>query len=137
MIAQLNTLATAIFENAKKKGWYDNGKAQNIGERIALIHSECSEALEADREDRYTNYTNKHDKNLMNISVEGVLRLIPMYFKEDFEVYIKDTFEDEMADIIIRVLDMCALKNIDIEAHIQAKMRYNELRPKQHGGKKY
>ena len=131
MITQLNTLAVKIFENAKKKGWYDDGKGQNIGERIALIHSECSEALEADREDRYCEVI-----SLGSIaSLEGVGD--SEEFERFFELKIKDTFEDEMADIIIRVLDMCALKEIDIESHLQAKMRYNELRPKQHGGKKY
>ncbi len=131
---QLNTLATAIFENGKTKGWYDDGRGLNIGERLALIHSEVSEALEADREGRYLNnpYTKRG-----NISASGFNDFVDKEFKREFELYIKDTFEDEMADIIIRVLDMCALKNIDIEAHIQAKMRYNELRPKQHGNKKY
>lgn len=130
MIAQLNTMATAIFENAKKKGWYDKGKGLNIGERIALIHSECSEALEADREDRYCERPNTESK-------EATAYWSNEDFQKHFEHEVKDTFEDEMADIIIRVLDMCALKSIDIEAHIQAKMRYNELRPKQHGNKKY
>lgn len=45
----LNNLAKQIFDNAVSKGFYDDGKANNIGERIALIHSEVSEALEADR----------------------------------------------------------------------------------------
>ena len=39
-------------------------------------------------------------------------------------LYLKNTFEDELADVIIRVLDLCAFKGIDIESHIKAKMRY-------------
>lgn len=41
-----------------------------------------------------------------------------------------------MADIVIRVMDMCAFKGIDLDAHVAAKMRYNSLREHMHG-KKY
>ena len=51
----INELAKQIYENAVSKGFYDDGKATNIGERLCLIHSEVSEALEADRKKRYTN----------------------------------------------------------------------------------
>jgi len=37
-----------VYETAQSKGWYDNG-SPNEGERIALMHSELSEALEAIR----------------------------------------------------------------------------------------
>jgi len=42
-----------------------------------------------------------------------------------------------MADSIIRLLAMCAENNIDIEKHIQLKMKYNELRGFKYGGKKF
>lgn len=54
-------------------------------------------------------------------------------FKDFFTTYVKDTFEDELADVIIRVLDLCAFKGIDIESHIKAKMRYNTSRQFMHG----
>jgi len=38
-----------------------------------------------------------------------------------------------MADIVIRVMDLCAFKGIDLESHIKAKMRYNSLREYKHG----
>jgi NTP pyrophosphatase (non-canonical NTP hydrolase) len=41
----------------------------------------------------------------------------------------------ELADIIIRVLDICANWGIDISAAIADKMAYNETRPYRHGGK--
>lgn len=55
--------------------------------------------------------------------------------KEGIEKY-TECFEFEMADICIRVFDMCGWKGIDLESHIAAKMRYNSLRPHKHG-KKY
>lgn len=122
----LNELGQEIYANAKSKGFYDDGKAQNIGERLCLIHSEVSEALEADRKNRYTK-SNIIDLNNVEYDSDFVA-----FFNEQ----VKDTHEDEMADILIRVLDHCAFKGIDIEQHVKAKMRYNSTREKLHG-KKY
>jgi NTP pyrophosphatase (non-canonical NTP hydrolase) len=52
-----------------------------------------------------------------------------MIFAKD----VKDTFEDELADAVIRIADLCGYLNIDLESHIKAKMRYNETRPHKHG----
>lgn len=37
-----------------------------------------------------------------------------VYFKENFEVQIKNTLEDELADVVIRCLDLAGANNIDI-----------------------
>jgi NTP pyrophosphatase (non-canonical NTP hydrolase) len=42
-------------------------------------------------------------------------------------------FREEIADTFIRLGDMCAALNIDIEAEIIKKMDYNKGRPKKHG----
>lgn len=120
----INELSKEIHENAKAKGFYE--KPRNIGEMLCLMHSEISEALEADRKDRYC-----------KIAPTDVLaRSHGSVFFDDYEKTIKHTFEEEMADIVIRVMDMCEWKEIDLEGHIKAKMRYNTLREKYHG-KKY
>ena len=54
-------------------------------------------------------------------------------FKEQFEMHIKDTFEDEIADAFLRLMHLCGEYNIDIERHIQLKAYYNTLRPVRHG----
>jgi NTP pyrophosphatase (non-canonical NTP hydrolase) len=46
---------------------------------------------------------------------------------------LKIHFSDEMADALIRILDMCGGLDIDIEKHVELKLRYNSLRPKLHG----
>lgn len=127
----INELSKQIHENNKQKGFYEDEK--NIGEMLALIHSEVSEALEADRKNRYhpENFTDDVPKIT---TINGWER--PADFYDDFETYTKDTFEDELADIMIRVMDLAAFKGIDLEEHIKAKMRYNSMREYKHG-KKY
>lgn len=120
----INELAKQVHENAKKKGFFDSPR--NIGEMLALIHAEVSEALEADRADSYFS----SNIQVVNGWVEDG------DFVNSYKYHVKGTFEEEMADIVIRVMDMCAYKNIDLEAHIKAKMRYNSLREYKHG-KKY
>jgi hypothetical protein len=44
--------------------------------------------------------------------------------------------EEELSDIIIRVLDWCAYKGIDIDKAITYKIHYNKTREYKHGGKK-
>lgn len=109
----INDLAKEIHANAVNKGFYD--KPTSVAERIALMHSELSEALEADRGNRYCS------ENIFG--VRGWAS--DSKFKEAYDMAVKGTVEEEMADIIIRVLDFCAHKNIDIEQHVKAKMRYD------------
>lgn len=129
----LNKLSQQIHENAIIKGFYDSDR--NLGEMLCLIHSEVSEALEALR-------TNQHASGLdeTNIFIKGMAdKNFGHTFKDDeffknyFESRVKNSFEDELADIIIRVLDLAAYKKIDIESHVKAKMRYNSLRQYKHG----
>ncbi len=120
----INQLAQQVHQNARDKGFFE--KEKNIGEMLALIHSEVSEALEADRKDRYC-----------PVNILGVVGWADDdSFNTHYKETVKGTFEEEMADIVIRVMDMCAFKGIDLENHIKAKMRVNSLREYKHG-KKY
>lgn len=119
----INNLAKEVHQNAQNKGFFDSEK--NIGEMLCLIHSEVSEALEADRKGKFAKLDNyKH-----RITVGADFQIV---FREEM----KDTFEDELADVMIRVMDLAAFKGIDLEEHIKAKMKYNSLREHKHG-KKY
>lgn len=119
----INTISKQIHRNAVDKGFYESER--NIGEMLALIHSEVSEALEADRSGKST-----------KVEVNGLMELGDDEFKFQFEQQVKSTFEDELADILIRVMDLAGYKKVNLENHIAAKMRYNSLRVYKHG-KKY
>lgn len=48
-----------------------------------------------------------------------------------------ENFAEELADICIRVFDLCGLKEIDLDNEIQKKMEKNKARTYKHGGKLY
>lgn len=49
----------------------------------------------------------------------------------------KDNFTEELADVCIRVFDLCGSREIDLETAIIKKMEYNKGRTYKHGGKAY
>lgn len=122
----INQLSKKIHAANKQKGFYDNERS--IPEALCLIHSEVSEALECDRKGRYAPAPDFVKSYVQEIDGD--------FFKSSFEEFVKDTFEDELADIMIRVMDLAAYKGVDLERHIEMKLRYNAMRPHLHG-KKY
>lgn len=127
----LNDLSFQAHTASVSKGFYEG--PQNIGEKLALIHSEVSEALEADRAGKYADQGSKIPKGY----VAKLLNAIPAdkneTFKELFLEKVKDTFEDELSDTLIRILDLAGYLQINLDEHVKAKMRYNSLRPHKHG----
>lgn len=49
----------------------------------------------------------------------------------------KENFAEELADVCIRIFDLCGLKEIDLEKAILEKMERNKTRTYKHGGKAY
>lgn len=108
-----------IHKGNVDRGFYD--KPIEVGTALMLCVSELGEALEADRKGRHSDVEKFKDSN----NIEE--------FAAKFEEEIKDTYEDEIADTIIRLLDHCGNKGIDIEKHIDLKLQYNATREKMHG----
>lgn len=123
----ITNLSKEIYEHNKKQGFWDGEK--NIGEVLALIHSELSEALEADRE-------NKHKIEPGVVEFLTYADIKEERWVNTYKQHVKPTFAAEMADVVIRVLDACGGLNIDIGWHIEQKLRYNKTREFKHG-KKY
>ena len=119
----LTTISQKVFKINKEKGFWD--KEINIGEKLMLIVTELSEALEAHRGRSNILDRNKFETHLINDKEAD--------FKEGFELYVKDTFEDEIADSVIRLFDLCGGLNIDLHWHVTMKLIYNKFRPHKHG----
>jgi NTP pyrophosphatase (non-canonical NTP hydrolase) len=104
-----------------EKGWRDT--TPSFLEAMALLHTEVSEAVEAWRRwgtDDATKLwrTGDHGEpiNAVNPKPEGV--------------------GSELADVLIRLLDTCALYGIDLQTEHERKTAYNRTRPHRHGGKR-
>lgn len=105
----IKSLQKEIHQNAVEHGWWE--EERNFGELIALCHSELSEALEEVRKGEDINNTYYGVGN----KPEGV--------------------PSELADVIIRILDMCEHYGIDMEAMLKEKHEFNKKRPYKHGKK--
>jgi hypothetical protein len=155
----LNSIAAEIHETALSKGWWDEDRS--VAEMLANVHAEVSEAWEdwrIGREDMtfmvragyppvdasdevtiawhtFVNWINAH-------ATPGVTET-----KGELPEGIMDTLVDagiaepvgmevEIADIIIRCLDILAARGTDIDKVVRTKMNYNRTRAYRHGGKK-
>jgi NTP pyrophosphatase (non-canonical NTP hydrolase) len=131
----INTLIKLAHEKAKNGGWWD--AERNVPELLMLIVSELSEGLEALRKDHYADksvVTDLYNDLVVNSHDEEFI-LNESDWKVSFEKSVKNTFEDEMADVAIRLFDLCGGLNVDLEKHIDLKMKYNSMRGYKHGKK--
>lgn len=127
---QLNDFCKQQHADVLAKGF----EHQPIATNLMLIVSELSEALEADRHNLHADFKKFSDTYELEMSdFAGTFPNRQPAYKTAFEVGIKDTFEDEIADAFLRLMDLCGEYNIDIETHIKMKSEYNKLRPAKHG----
>ena len=94
-----------INRTNRLKGWLS--KERREGELIALIHSEVSEALEGLR------HGNPKSEKIPEVSQA----------------------EEELADAIIRIMDMAYCAKWNIPKALFLKIEYNKTRPYRHGKK--
>jgi hypothetical protein len=103
----LQGLAEDCFSIAEDHGFWEGDPAPTPTEKLALVHTEVSECVDGLR------HGNPPDDH------------IPQH----------SSCAAEMADTIIRCLDLCVHEGWPIVAAIQAKMAYNRTRPYKHGKK--
>ena len=183
-----------IFKVANTHGWLDEPRTSE--QLLGLVVTEVAEVVEADRNNKRANSDSFFDVlKVQSMSEEGLSEhWYGMWYEEYYKMYVRGSIEEELADVIIRILDMtkelygnnmvwngsypngCEVYNkdkkavenawvfvhdvlnwstfricdsisfiydwaeslgINLDQHIEWKIKYNDLRPYRHGGKKY
>lgn len=109
-MADFRELQKQIHDNAVNKGFYD-GEPRTFGDLVSLVHCELSEAVEEFRKRKGFTET---------------------YYREDGK---PEGIPSELADVVIRVMDMCEFYGIDLWSIIEEKCEFNKTRPYKHGNK--
>lgn len=97
----LNALRDRAYKIACEHGFHDEELSNEHS--LMLVITELAEAVEADRKGAYCS---------SRISSTERYNLFPTEesrFKKEFSAFVKDTVEDELADAVIRILDLCGL----------------------------
>ena len=102
----LNKLSKRCYEEAKNNGWHKSDGDGHPDVYEMLIITELSEAVNADRKNKHTNRKEfeAHEPQMQNDM-----------FQQAFQQYIKDTVEDEIADVCIRCFDYAHAKSMDLD----------------------
>lgn len=108
----IRVLMSQSNRTSRDKGWWD--EERTIGDQIALMHSELSEALEEFRNGK---------------------PLTLIYHSESSTGPKPEGFAAELADVLIRIFDTCEQYGVPLVEALSEKMAYNATRPYRHGGK--
>ena len=110
----LRDIQRIVWRTAEEHGWHKDD--DNIPVKLVMIHSEVSEALEEYR------------------NTPPECEVSHLYYKGSSDK--PEGFGVELADIVIRVLELAEMVGADLTDLILTKMEYNESRPYRHGGKR-
>lgn len=125
-----NLLRDKAYKIAKDKGFNDENYSDE--HYLILVISELSEALEAyrkgnclyEKRDLYNQYKEKIKNNID--------KNLTFAFDFVFGNRIKDTFEDELADTVIRLLDLAGCKGYEISYKRYTKVYIKNMSITQH-----
>ena len=130
----INELAKEVHENAVAHGWWE--KPPTLPEALCLIHAELSEALEEYREGNPLIY-GTCALAAEDCKFSGVCDRVGRPGEgEGIDGPCKpEGIAVELADAILRTLDLMAALGVDVDAVVMAKHKYNLGREYRHGGK--
>ena len=116
----LDGIADAVHELAWAKGWHktDENEDAFVERACNNLHDEVSELHEAWRNNQLRSPCDKTGK------------------MTDLDITPLSCIEEEMADIIIRVLDNARKLGVNIQSAVARKHQFNAARPHRHGGKR-
>lgn len=108
---ELNHLSKTAHEAAANKGFWE--KELSAEHCLCLVISEIGEAVEADRKEHH------HDIAAYKAAKNGK-SMFSKFTKKDpeiqaFKKFMKDTVEDELADVVIRLCDLAGDLQIDFD----------------------
>lgn len=113
MIERVDEFIGRAFKTAVEHGFHD--EKTSLSHQMMLVIGEIGECIEADRKGRVS------DLGMF----DDAFRTQP--FEYCFETYIKDTMEDEMADICIRLFDMCGYFKIKPKGSLVSEDDWNAI----------
>ena len=110
MDIDLNILRDIAYQCACRHGFHNEEKSNE--HFLVLTITEVAEAIEADRKNKRADISmfSRYSLNNIDLSVSRS----NADFSNYFDKYIKDSVEDEMSDIVIRLLDLAGLRGIDV-----------------------
>lgn len=139
----VNEWVKRCHEIAVAHGWWD--EEESIGQKIALMHAELSEALEQARDGRPGVYYPCNAGGLCtedeNRPGDHISCRSRVYNPDDPEGHCMARSKKpegiyvELVDCVIRIFDYLGDEGADVEAILAEKCAYNETRPYRHGKK--
>lgn len=104
-----NELKDKAHSNAVKHGFWE-GKPSDK-HFLCLVISELMEAVNAHRRNKFARVPTNRKETVFD---DRTFHHENKFFKENFEKYVKDTVEDELADAAIRLLDLAGANNLNL-----------------------
>ena len=106
-----------VYETAVANGWHDKPRA--LAEPLLLLVTEVAEVYE----------------EIRNNGLMIGLNFQPADQSKGETMDKPIGIDSELADIFIRLLDLCGEWSVDLAIAVKTKMIYNTTRPYRHGGK--
>ena len=130
----LQALQAEVTMVNQANGWHEDDRT--VGDDLALLHSEVSEALEAYRDHGLDDVTVGHPCSCDEPRA-GLFQHLCAKCGNYMPGAIKpEGFGSELADVLIRLLDTCERRGVDLHAEYVRKVAYNRTRGHRHGGKR-